>query len=111
MCGHGWSSFFSGLEMGYTHPRQFASLSKQRSCRRGSLELIENKRDTRGQKGQSRRQKGKSRKQNAEGRKRKAERTGKREAEGYRGARRGWGREFTTDATTYFLFCQILLWY
>src|SRR2546427_415564 len=46
-----------------SHPRQFAWLSKQRSCRRGSWELIGNKRDTRGQKGQSRKQNAENRRQ------------------------------------------------
>ena len=113
-----WLSWFplAGLEMGYPHPRQFAWLSKQRSCRRGSLELIENKRDTRGQKGQNRkqraerrRQEGQSRMQKAEGRKQKSERIEKLEAEGYREARRGWSREFTTHAIIYILFCQVLV--
>ena len=75
---------------GTPSPRQFASLSKQRSCRRGSLELHEKKEDSRGQKGQSRKQKAEEE---------ESERIEKVQAGGYRDARRGWSREFTTHAT------------
>ncbi len=78
---------------GTPSPRQFASLSKQRSCRRGSLELHEKKEDSRGQKGQSRKQKAEEE---------ESERIEKVQAGGYRDARRGWSREFTTHATAIF---------
>jgi len=61
------------------------------------------------QKAEGGKQKAGRAKQKAECRKQKAERMEKPEAEGYREARRGWGREFTTHAITYILFCQVLL--
>jgi len=57
------------------------------------------------QKRYKRAKRAKQAKQRAESRRQKAERIEKLEAEGYREARRGWGREFTTDAITYFIFC------
>ncbi len=92
----------------HTHPRQFVSLSKERSCKMGSLELHENKEDSEGQKGQNRKRKAAMKKQKAEG----AENMLHRET--WRGPWRlkvRWSREFTTHAIVYFLFCQVLLWY
>jgi hypothetical protein len=77
-------------------PTQFAWLSKQRGCRKGRFGI-----DWK----QERYKRAKRAKQKAEVREQKAERMEKPEAEGYRGARRGWGREFTTHAITYLIFC------
>jgi len=58
---------------------------------------------------QKRYKRAKRAKQKAEVREQKAERMEEIEAEGYRAARRGWGREFTTHAIIYLIFCQVLL--
>src|SRR5690348_17080389 len=39
-------------------PRQFVSLSKQKTCKRGSSELLENVKDSKGQKGQNKKGRG-----------------------------------------------------
>jgi hypothetical protein len=71
--------------------------------------LYEKEQDSDGQNGQNREQKAEREKQNAECRKQKSERIEKLKAEGYAEARRGWGREFTTHAIIYYIFCQVLL--
>jgi len=52
-------------------PQQFVSLSKQKTCKRGSLESHENKGDSEGQKGQNREQKAEMKKQKAGSRRQK----------------------------------------
>jgi len=77
--------------------------------KKGKTEREKQKAECRRQRAERGKRKAESGRQEGQNRRQKAERIEKIEAEGYREAPRGWGREFTTYAITYFIFCQVLL--